>query len=300
MSAPLPGCLTVDSCGLTLASPLVLLSGASASARNTRASTASRTPMSAPSCSRARPREPRLGNPPHRVYGDPDGHAERHRPAQPGRGRRRGQDPALARLRETRFFANVCGSTIEDYVETTRRFEDSPIDAIEINISCPNIKEGGVQFGKRAGDVPPRVVAACRAVTKKPLITKLSPNQTDIRENARRCIEAGKRRPGRHQHGDGHGDRREDPQAGDRQRPGRAVRPGDQADRAAQGDAGSRGGAPLGIPIIGQAASRPRRTRSSSSSPAPPPWASAPRCSTTRWSAGRSTRASPTISPTTG
>jgi dihydroorotate dehydrogenase (NAD+) catalytic subunit len=69
-------------------------------------------------------------------------------------------------------------------------FEDSPIDAIEINISCPNIKEGGVQFGN-VPEMSARVVAACRAVTRKPLITKLSPNQTDIRENARCCIEAG-------------------------------------------------------------------------------------------------------------
>jgi dihydroorotate dehydrogenase (NAD+) catalytic subunit len=91
---------------------------------------------------------------------------------------------------ETRFIANVCGSTIEDYVEVTRRFEDSPIDAIEINISCPNIKEGGVQFGNYP-EMSGRVVEACRKVTRKPLITKLSPNQTDIRENARHCIEAG-------------------------------------------------------------------------------------------------------------
>ena len=91
---------------------------------------------------------------------------------------------------ETRFIANVCGSTIEDYVEVTRRFDDSPIDAIEINISCPNIKEGGVQFGNYP-DMSARVVEACRKATRKPLITKLSPNQTDIRENARRCIEAG-------------------------------------------------------------------------------------------------------------
>jgi dihydroorotate dehydrogenase (NAD+) catalytic subunit len=91
---------------------------------------------------------------------------------------------------ETRFIANVCGSTIDDYIEVTRRFEDSPIDAIEINISCPNIKEGGVQFGN-VPEMSARVVAACRAVTKKPLITKLSPNQTDIRESARVCIEAG-------------------------------------------------------------------------------------------------------------
>jgi dihydroorotate dehydrogenase (NAD+) catalytic subunit len=75
-------------------------------------------------------------------------------------------------------------------VRVVRRFDDSPIDAIEINISCPNIKEGGVQFGNDP-DMSARVVAACRAVTSKPLVTKLSPNQTDIRENARRCIEAG-------------------------------------------------------------------------------------------------------------
>jgi dihydroorotate dehydrogenase (NAD+) catalytic subunit len=91
---------------------------------------------------------------------------------------------------ETRFMANVCGSTIDDYAEVTRRFDDSPIDAIEINISCPNIKEGGVQFGN-VPEMSARVVAACRAQTSKPIITKLSPNQTDIAENARLCIEAG-------------------------------------------------------------------------------------------------------------
>ena len=62
---------------------------------------------------------------------------------------------------ETRFIANVCGSTIEEYVEVTRRFDDSPIDAIEINISCPNVKEGGVQFGN-VPEMSARVVAACR------------------------------------------------------------------------------------------------------------------------------------------
>jgi dihydroorotate dehydrogenase (NAD+) catalytic subunit len=91
---------------------------------------------------------------------------------------------------ETRFIANVSGSMIEEYAEVTRRFDDSPIDAIEINISCPNVREGGVTFGNDP-DMSARVVAACRAVTDKPLITKLSPNQTDIADNARRCIEAG-------------------------------------------------------------------------------------------------------------
>jgi dihydroorotate dehydrogenase (NAD+) catalytic subunit len=91
---------------------------------------------------------------------------------------------------ETRFIANVSGSTIEEYAEVTRRFDDSRIDAIEINISCPNVKEGGVAFGNYP-EMSARVVEACRRVTRKPLITKLSPNQTDIAANARRCIEAG-------------------------------------------------------------------------------------------------------------
>jgi dihydroorotate dehydrogenase (NAD+) catalytic subunit len=91
---------------------------------------------------------------------------------------------------ETRFIANVSGSTVEEYHEVTRRFDDSPIDAIEINISCPNVKEGGVAFGNDP-DMSARVVEACRQATRKPLITKLSPNQTDIARNARRCIEAG-------------------------------------------------------------------------------------------------------------
>jgi len=84
----------------------------------------------------------------------------------------------------------VSGSTVEEYHEVTRRFDDSPIDAIEINISCPNVKEGGVAFGNDP-DMSARVVAACRSATNKPLITKLSPNQTDIAGNARGCIEAG-------------------------------------------------------------------------------------------------------------
>jgi dihydroorotate dehydrogenase (NAD+) catalytic subunit len=132
----------------------------------------------------------RLGNPPHRVAETYEGMLNAIGLQNPG------VDVVVREIlptldfSETRFFANACGSTIEEYVEVTRRFDDSPIDAIEINISCPNVKEGGVQFGN-VPEMSARVVAACRAVTKKPLITKMSPNQTDIRENARRCIEAG-------------------------------------------------------------------------------------------------------------
>jgi dihydroorotate dehydrogenase (NAD+) catalytic subunit len=93
-------------------------------------------------------------------------------------------------FQETRYIANLSGSTIEEYAEVTRLFDDSPIDAMEINISCPNVKEGGVVFGNDP-EMSARVVEACRKQTSKPLITKLSPNQTSIADNARRCIDAG-------------------------------------------------------------------------------------------------------------
>jgi dihydroorotate dehydrogenase (NAD+) catalytic subunit len=133
---------------------------------------------------------PRLGNAPHRVYETAEGMLNAIGLQNPGVDRVVREILPTLDFTETRFIANVCGSTLEEYVEVTRRFDESRIDAIEINISCPNVKEGGVQFGN-VPEMSARVVAACRRVTKKPLITKLSPNQTDIRENARRCIEAG-------------------------------------------------------------------------------------------------------------
>ncbi len=135
-------------------------------------------------------REPRLGNPPHRVFETPMGMLNAIGLQNPGVAAV--VDDILPQLdfSETRFIANACGSTIEEYVAVCERFDDSPIDAIEINISCPNIKAGGASFGNYP-DASAEVVAACRRATSKPLIAKLSPNQTDIAENARRCIEAG-------------------------------------------------------------------------------------------------------------
>jgi len=132
----------------------------------------------------------RLGNAPHRVYETADGMLNAIGLQNPGVDKV--VDDILPGLdfSETRFFANVSGSTVEEYERVTKRFDDSDIDAIEINISCPNVKEGGVAFGNDP-EMSARVVAACRAQTSKPIITKLSPNQTDIQENARLCIEAG-------------------------------------------------------------------------------------------------------------
>lgn len=132
----------------------------------------------------------RLGNPPHRVCETPEGMLNAIGLQNPGVDKVVDEILPGLDFSETRFFANVSGSTIEEYERVTKRFDDSDIDAIEINISCPNVKEGGVQFGNDP-EMSARVVAACRAQTTKPIITKLSPNQTDIEENARLCIEAG-------------------------------------------------------------------------------------------------------------
>ncbi len=177
-------------CGLELSSPIVLLSGCVGFGEEyTRVVGFSNREVGA-IVLKGTTGKARLGNPPHRI-------AETYQGMLNAIGLQNPGVDAVVRdilptldFSETRFFANACGSTIEEYVEVTRRFDDSPIDAIEINISCPNVKEGGVQFGN-VPEMSARVVAACRAVTRKPLITKLSPNQTDIRENARRCIEAG-------------------------------------------------------------------------------------------------------------
>jgi dihydroorotate dehydrogenase (NAD+) catalytic subunit len=134
--------------------------------------------------------KPRLGNPPHRICETPAGMLNAIGLQNPGVEHVVSKVLPQLDFSETRFIANVCGSTVEEYAEVTRRFDQSPIDAMEINISCPNVKEGGVAFGNYP-EMSAQVVAACRRATKKPLITKLSPNQTDIRDNARRCIEAG-------------------------------------------------------------------------------------------------------------
>ncbi len=182
--------LQTDFCGLTLSSPIVLLSGCVGFGEEyTRIQGFSNCDVGAVVL-KGTTREPRLGNEPHRVWETPMGMLNSIGLQNPGMDKV--IDEILPKLdfSETRFIANVCGSTIEDYAYVTKRFDDSPIDAIEINISCPNIKEGGVSFGNYP-DMSAKVVEACRNETKKPIIAKLSPNQTDIQENARLCIEAG-------------------------------------------------------------------------------------------------------------
>jgi dihydroorotate dehydrogenase (NAD+) catalytic subunit len=187
---PPPASLQLSFCGMHFASPIVLLSGCVGFGEEyTRVAGFSNRDVGAV-CLKGTTGKARLGNPPHRVWETPMGMLNAIGLQNPG------VDVVVREIlptldfTETRFIANASGSTIEEYIEVTARFDDSPIDAIEINISCPNVKEGGVQFGN-SPEMSARVVAACRKATKKPIITKLSPNQTDIALNARLCIEAG-------------------------------------------------------------------------------------------------------------
>jgi len=182
--------LATEFCGIKFNTPLVLLSGCVGFGEEyTRVKGFSNRDVGAV-CLKGTTLTPRLGNMPHRVYETPMGMLNAIGLQNPGA--RYVVDTILPTLNfdETRFIANLSGSTVEEYVEVARIFDDSPIDAMEINISCPNVKEGGVAFGNDP-EMSARVVAAVRKVTNKPLITKLSPNQTNIQENARRCIEAG-------------------------------------------------------------------------------------------------------------
>lgn len=91
---------------------------------------------------------------------------------------------------DTKIMVNVCGHSTEEYIEVVERLSDQPVDLLEINISCPNVKEGGIVFGTQ----PEAAAAVTRSVkdhTKKPVIVKLSPNVTDITVMAKAVEAAG-------------------------------------------------------------------------------------------------------------
>lgn len=99
--------------------------------------------------------------------------------------------PKLAKIYRKPIIANVCGFSLEEYVEVARRMcEADNVGWIELNVSCPNVKHGGMSFGTDAGCAA-EVTSAVKAVCSKPVIVKLSPNVTDIVAIAQACQEAG-------------------------------------------------------------------------------------------------------------
>ena len=85
---------------------------------------------------------------------------------------------------------NVCGKSEKDYVEVVERLSDQPVDLLEINVSCPNVKEGGIAFGQDPKALH-HITKEVKAKAKQPIIMKLSPNVTDITEMARAAVDAG-------------------------------------------------------------------------------------------------------------
>ena len=182
--------LQTSFCGMSLNSPIILLSGCVGFGEEyTRIKGFSNSDVGAV-CLKGTTLEPRLGNKLHRIAETPNGMLNSIGLQNPGTNSVINDIMPGLNKKETKFIINISGSTVEEYGEIAKHFDDSDIDAIEINISCPNVKEGGVAFGNDP-EMSFRVVEVCRKNTTKPIITKLSPNQTDIAANALRCIEAG-------------------------------------------------------------------------------------------------------------
>ncbi len=136
--------------------------------------------------------EPRFGNPTPRIAETKSGMLNAIGLQNPGVEKVIDEEfPKLAKVFNKKVIANVSGSQLEDYVETTKRISKCDIvGAIELNISCPNVKKGGMAFGvspKAAADL----VTAVKKVSKKPVYVKLSPNVTDIVKIARAVERAG-------------------------------------------------------------------------------------------------------------
>lgn len=101
------------------------------------------------------------------------------------------RDLAFLKQFDTKVIVNVCGKTVEDYLEVVEKLAEQPrVDMLEINVSCPNVKEGAIAFGQKA-DALYDITSRIKRVAKQPVIMKLSPNVTDITEMARAAEAAG-------------------------------------------------------------------------------------------------------------
>lgn len=132
---------------------------------------------------------PRDGNPPPRIAETPAGILNSIGLQNPGVDVFIGRELPRLKSEGATVIANISGSTIADYCRVAEKLSETDVDFIEMNISCPNVKEGGVAFGTNAKTIH-EITSSVKAHSKKPLIVKLSPNVTDITEMAR-AAEAG-------------------------------------------------------------------------------------------------------------
>ncbi|MBF0382993.1 MAG: dihydroorotate dehydrogenase [Magnetococcales bacterium] len=182
--------LKVDFAGIQLANPVVLLSGCVGFGEDLARLEGFDFGDVGAICLKGTTLTARQGNPPPRVVETASGMLNAIGLQNPGA--RHVVDEILPRIGNwpTKLIANIAGSNVEEYGEVARIFDNSPVAGIEINISCPNVKEGGAAFGSDPL-VAARVVDAVRKGTSKPIITKLSPNVTDIRTVAKAVIDSG-------------------------------------------------------------------------------------------------------------
>ena len=135
--------------------------------------------------------KPREGNPPPRIFETPSGMLNAIGLQNVGVDAFVAEKLPELRQYDTAVMANVYGETTDEYVEVCRRLEEAPgLAGVELNVSCPNTEKGGMEFGVDPA-ILSRLVSEVRKVTARPLIVKLSPNVTDIRETARAAVDGG-------------------------------------------------------------------------------------------------------------
>jgi len=141
-------------------------------------------------CVKGLTRHPREGNPPPRIAETPMGILNSVGLQNPGIESFIKNELPFLKTFDTVTIANISGNTVEEYGEMAAMLDDTGVDMIELNISCPNVKEGGLAFGTSAASAA-NVAACARKSTSKPVIVKLSPNVTDITEIAKAVESAG-------------------------------------------------------------------------------------------------------------
>jgi len=180
--------MSVDFCGITLKNPIATASGTCGYGREY-------LPFYAPEdlgaiTVKALTIAPRAGNPTPRIAETPSGILNAIGLQNPGVDYFLEHELPWLVERKATIIANVAGAKLEDYIACAEKLDDSAVDMLELNISCPNVKEGGVAFGVKPESVENITREVKAHVKNKPLIIKLSPNVADIRENAK-AAEAG-------------------------------------------------------------------------------------------------------------
>jgi dihydroorotate dehydrogenase (NAD+) catalytic subunit len=180
--------LSVNICGIELKNPLIAASGTFGFGREYK--TFYDVNIWGGICTKGLTYEKRLGNPAPRIAETPMGVLNSVGLQNPGFEEFVKNELPYLKTLDTAVIVNIAGSVIEDYCRLAEALNDCDVDMVELNISCPNVKEGGMAFGTRPESIK-NVVTNVRKYCKKPLIVKLSPNVEDIAKNAKAAEDSG-------------------------------------------------------------------------------------------------------------